>query len=285
MTASPSGGEEHVILLLDAPLMAFGVPQVDEIGRTGQFPGRSQLAGLIGNALGWTHGDTGLLQGLQTRLSIACVLLREGEAVRDYQTVDLGQPFLDGAGWTTRGTPEQREGGSAATGTHIRQRWYRADAVVLVAVGLRPADGEDGQPALAAVARALESPARPLFIGRKNCLPSLPPFAGTVTATDPLAALAEGMRLPPVAARRLEIASPRRGEGALLTEWPARLPVPAPLRAPATPDGYDPDGYDEDVVFDSRDWANQLHGGTRRVRRQRLTGWPPTPAAEGEASP
>lgn len=270
MTAPPPCGEEHVILLLDAPLMAFGIPQIDEIGRTGQFPGRSQIAGLIGNALGWTHGDTGLLQGLQSRLSIACVLLREGEAVRDFQTVDLGQPFLDGAGWTTRGVPEQREGGSAATGTHIRQRWYRADAVVLVAVGLRPAGGEDGQPDIAAVATALESPARPLFIGRKNCLPSLPPFAGTVAASDPLAALAEGMQLPPVAARRLEITGRSRGEAALLTEWPARLPIPAVLRSPAVPDG-----YDEDVVFDSRDWANQLHGGTRRVRRQRLTGWPP----------
>ncbi len=284
MTGSPTGGEEHVILLLDAPLMAFGIPQIDEIGRTGQFPGRSQIAGLIGNALGWTHGDTGLLQGLQSRLSIASVLLREGEAVRDFQTVDLGQPFLDGAGWTTRGVPEQREGGSAATGTHIRQRWYRADAVVLVAVGLRPADGEDGQPDIAAVATALESPARPLFIGRKTCLPSLPPFAGTVTASDPLAALAEGMRLPPVAARRLEITGRNRGEDALLTEWPARLPIPAVLRSPAVPDG-----YDEDVVFDSRDWANQLHGGTRRVRRQRLTGWPPVlphiPSAGEEAAP
>lgn len=280
MTASPSGGEAHVILLLDAPLMAFGVPQVDEIGRTGQFPGRSQIAGLIGNALGWTHGDTRLLQGLQARLSVAGVLLREGEAVRDYQTVDLGQPFLDGAGWTTRGAPEQREGGSAATGTHIRHRWYRADAVVLVAVGLLPAGGEGGQPDIAAVARALEFPARPLFIGRKNCLPALPPFAGTVTAADPLAALAEGMRLPPVAARRLAIAGRSRGEDALLTEWPARLPVPASLRTPAMPDG-----YDEDVVFDSRDWANQLHGGTRRVRRQRLTGWPPAIPTGEEAMP
>ncbi len=284
MTVPPPGGEEHVILLLDSPLMAFGIPQIDEIGRTGQFPGRSQIAGLIGNALGWTHGDTGLLQGLQARLSIACVLLREGEAVRDFQTVDLGQTFLDGAGWTTRGVPEQREGGSAATGTHIRQRWYRADAVVLVAVGLHPIGGEDGQPDIAAVATALGSPARPLFIGRKTCLPSLPPFAGTVTASDPLAALAEGMQLPPVAARRLEITGRNRGEAALLTEWPARLPIPAVLRSPAVPDG-----YDEDVVFDSRDWANQLHGGTRRVRRQRLTGWPPVlsriPSAGEEAAP
>lgn len=283
MTAPPAGEEEHVILLLDAPLMAFGVPQIDGIGRTAQFPGRSQMAGLIGNALGWTHGDAGLLQGLQSRLSLAGVLLREGEAVRDYQTLDLGQPFLDGAGWTTRGIPEQRKGSSAAIGTHIRLRWYRADAVVLVGVGLRPATGgEPDQPDIAAVARALENPARPLFIGRKACLPSLPPFAGTVTAADPLCALVAGMRLPPVAARRRLALTGRDGVvDGLLTEWPARLPVPDGLQ---TTIGVD--GYDEDSVFDSRDWANQLHGGTRRVRRQRLTGWPsPTASAEGEAAP
>lgn len=267
----------HLILLLDAPLMAFGAPQIDQHGRTALFPGRSQLAGLIGNALGWRHHDTDRLQALQERMGVAGVILHDGEVLRDFQTLDLGQPFLDGCGWTTRGIPEKREGGSAATGTHIRYRWFQADAVVLVAVGLAPAGNDPHQPDVIAVAGALERPARPLFIGRKSCLPALPPLAGVVEAVDPLAALIAGIALPPVVERRRDMAeSGGDRDVRLLTEWPATVPIPDSLAA-VKPVGGPAGGYDEDRVFDHRDWANQLHGGTRRVRRLRLSGWPPVP--------
>lgn len=257
----------HLILLLDAPLMAFGVPQIDQNGPTGRFPGRSQLAGMLGNALGWDHRDTDRLQRLQDRIVPAGVLLDEGEALRDFQTVDLGQPFLDGAGWTTRGRPEERRGGTAATGTHIRLRWYRAGATVLVAVALFPVDE---WPDVSCLAAALRRPARPLFIGRKGCLPALPPLAGTVEASDPLAALLAGFSLPPVEMRReaLPAAGHRLVRG-LVAEWPRGLAVPPPLLAEGPVEA-----FDEGIVFDRRNWVNQMHGGSRRVHRRRLKGWP-----------
>ncbi len=43
---------EFLLLRLEAPLMAFGGPMVDYIGRTRSFPGQAQITGLLGNALG-----------------------------------------------------------------------------------------------------------------------------------------------------------------------------------------------------------------------------------------
>ena len=83
--------------------------------------------------------------------------------------MDLGQEHLRNPAWTTRGRAEHRAGGpDARFGTHIRLRWYRADSRVLTAVTLIP---EQEDPSLDRIAEALDRPARPLFLGRKNCLP------------------------------------------------------------------------------------------------------------------
>jgi CRISPR system Cascade subunit CasD len=47
----------------------------------------------------------------------------------------------------------------------------------------------DAAPSLEAIAAALEAPSRPLFLGRKPCLPSRPLFAGFIEARDALAAV------------------------------------------------------------------------------------------------
>ena len=47
---------EHLILRLEAPLMAFGATMIDANGPTHELPLRSMIAGLIANALGWQRG-------------------------------------------------------------------------------------------------------------------------------------------------------------------------------------------------------------------------------------
>ena len=64
-----------LIFHLQAPLMSFGGPQIDQIGPTGRFPTVSQITGLLGNALGYRHNDFGRLQALQDRLSLASALV------------------------------------------------------------------------------------------------------------------------------------------------------------------------------------------------------------------
>jgi CRISPR system Cascade subunit CasD len=235
-----------LLLRLEAPLMSFGGPMVDNIGRTRSFPGQAQITGLLGNALGYRHADADLLERLQTRLRMAAALARPGEVLRDYHTVDLGRPHLVDTGWTTRGTPETRGGASSDT-THIRYRWYLADALVVVVLTLDPAAEE---PRLASLAAALRHPARPLFIGRKTCLPAAPILIGEgeTEAVSAAAALQDVIA-------KLSLAE----SDCINIEMDERLAGAAD--AP----------YETERLIDRRDWRNQIHTGARAVLRFRMT--------------
>lgn len=224
-------------LRLDAPLLSFGSTTIDHLGRTQAFPGLSWLTGLLGNALGYHHRDHDKLQSLQSRLVYAVREDRAGQSLTDFQTVDLGQPFLVDVGWTTDGVVEAR-GGSSSTGTHIRQREFLADAVYTVALALRD---ESAKPTLADVARALDFPARPIYLGRKPCLPASRLLLGLGEAESLLAAL----RAAPAAAVG------RRRDGVLRAWWPDAEEEPTGMLV---------------HVVDERDWANQIHVGQRTVR-------------------
>lgn len=234
-----------LILRLDAPLMSFGDIQIDRNGPTLPFPTLSQLTGLLGNALGYLHGDVQLLTSLQERLRYAVRADVAGVPVTDFQTADLGQPFMAG-GWTTSGRAEGRAGGSAATGTVIRLRHYVADAVYTIALRVDPADAS---PTVEELAAALDRPARPLFIGRKPCLPSEPIAQGVVDSTSLMAVLAD----TPRAERRLR-QRVRPVESAARVWWSAdELEV--------IPDGLIV-GHRLPLA-DRRDWGNQVHTGYR----------------------
>lgn len=177
---------EHLLLRLQAPLMAFGGEAIDQRGVIRDLPALSMLTGLLANALGWSRTDTALLDDLQDRLVFAVRIDRPGYRIQDFQTVQLAK---NDRGWTTRGVPEGRAGGPATYDSpHLRYRDYHADAVVTVACRLEPANRE---PTLAKLAEALVEPARPLFIGRKPCLPSGPILLGSAkTATARQAVIA-----------------------------------------------------------------------------------------------
>lgn len=224
-----------LILRFDAPLMSFGAVVVDQRNPTWRFPAASMLVGLVGNALGWDHRDVARLQTLQSRLRFAARWDAEPVPVLDYQTVDLGQAYLVDTGWTTRGKREDRRGGSAATGTHIRYRYYWANGVATVALAL---DGS-GDPTLDAVERALRFPARPLFLGRKPCLPAAPILLGRRQAAGLRAALA---------AEPLAEIGPRSRPPAISAIWPCE----------------EGEGATSEERYDLRDWMHNIHRGSRR---------------------
>lgn len=226
---------ECLLLRLDAPLMSFGAVVVDQLNPIWRFPAKSMLVGLLGNALGWDHRDTDLLQGLQARLRFAARWDAEPEPLTEYQTVDLGQDFMLDTGWTTRGRREDRKGGTAATGTHQRWRDHWANGVATVAMAL---DG-DGEPTLDALETALRAPARPLFIGRKPCLPAAPLLIGRRKAVGVKAALA---------AEPLADVAPR--------QRPSRIPALWPR------DEGDAAQWEE--RYDLRDWEQNIHRGSER---------------------
>lgn len=230
-----------LILRFDAPLMSFGGVIVDQHGVIDRFPGTAMLTGLIANALGWHHRDFERLRALQERVQFAARWDVAPQHIIDYHTVDLGQEKMKSAGWTTRGVPEHRAGGQDKFGTHIRLRHYWADGLLTCALTL----AGEGSPSLDEVSQALQKPARPLFLGRKTCLPARP-------LLDPILPIAEGEDLltilakVPVWNRDGQIHNDQKPREAC---WPAQLGISerGQIRR----------------VFDLRDWANQLPAGSR----------------------
>jgi CRISPR system Cascade subunit CasD len=227
-----------LILRLEAPLLAFGGVAIDHIGVTRDFPAQSMLAGLLANALGFERTDWENIQRLQDRLVFAARRDRDDESavLTDVQNARLEK---NDKGWTTRGQPEGRDGASYGA-PHRRRRDYHMDARVMLALRLAPAER---QPDLDALATALERPVRPLFIGRKPCLPSAPLLLpGRVTAPDAYAALLAIAGKPDAAPQKMRALWPQ-GEGPDAGENVWRV-IDLP---------------------DLRNWRTGLHGGTRRI--------------------
>jgi CRISPR system Cascade subunit CasD len=113
----------------------------------------------------------------------------------------------------------------------------------------------DKSPTIEDLAVALQEPARPLFLGRRTCLPASPLFLRITEAKDLLEALAGESR------------HPRSDDGPLPAWWD--------------------EGADESVVSaahdvpttDERDWSNQVHVGRRLLREGLID--PPAGANRG----
>ena len=231
-----------LILQLDAPLIAFGGVAVDQVGPVRDFPAASMLNGLIGNALGWHWSDGAAHQEMQDRLVFAARREREGTLLTDTQNAQLGK---HDKGWTTRGAPEGR-GGATYEAPHRRRRSYHADLSVRAVLRLDPAD-ED--PTLDALARAFDRPARPLFLGRKPCLPSRPLLGNESTRWVTGDTAYEAI-----------CAVPGQGDS-LRALWPVGQGPETPAR----------DGVDRIAdLADLRNWLTGLHGGSRRVVEGRV---------------
>lgn len=231
----------HLLMRLRAPLIAFGGETIDNYGVIRDFPALSMVTGLLANALGWDRGDDVKHNRLQERLVMGARLDADGSRVEDYQTALL---FEDDAGWTTFGKKEGRKPSPSYAPmpdgrkglTLQRYRHYHADMDVLVALRLQSADES---PRLDELASALDKPARPLFVGRKNCLPTDRLMAGWVEADDILGAL--------------QLAVPTL-QSSVRAQWPDG-------------EGRMPGQQDRCLdVCDERNWTSGVHGGWRPVR-------------------
>lgn len=223
----------HLLIRLSSPLIAFGGETIDNFGVIRDFPALSMVTGLLANALGWDRGDDVLHNRLQDRLRLGARLDVLGSRLTDFQTAQLG---ANDKAWTTWGTVEERRGGAASYDSpHLRFRDYHADLTALLALRLEPAEES---PTLNEVAQALDRPQRPLFIGRKPCLPAGRLVAGWVDADSVL--------------QVLQLAPCTNGVDGLRAQWP---------------DGEGQLPGDRLVdVCDERNWTSGVHGGWRPVR-------------------
>ena len=221
---------DWLIVSLKSPLLSFGDVAIDQFGPTRDFPSASMLTGLFANALGWHWSDRTAHQALQDRLVFGVRSESTATLLTDVQNAQLSK---NDKAWTTSGIPAGRDGASYGA-PHRRTREYLADQVTTVVVRLELAEE---QPTLDLIANALDKPARPLYIGRKPCLPACRMMAGWVSAKTVHEALA---KLP--------------GPDRILAFWPT---------------GEGPEAG-ENVnrvleIADLRNWNTGLHSGFRQV--------------------
>lgn len=238
----------HLVLRLHAPLIAFGGEAIDNLGVIRDFPALSMVTGLIANALGWDRSQGAEHNRLQERLRIGCVLEPGTTRLQDYQTAIL---YQKDAAWTTWGEKDVREpspsyqvdSSGRQTLTQQRYRDYHTNLCAWVALALQPAEE---MPTLQEIATALDQPARPLFIGRKPCLPTGRLVAGWQVAADIHSAL--------------QALVAAHGTSAHQAPWHAQWP---------DGEGSQPGDRLLDIC-DERNWISGVHGGWRPVREAAL---------------
>lgn len=226
-------------------MVAFGDVMIDGLGPIREFPSVSAMSGLLANAVGFRREGTDRLSRLQERLVVAYRMDHVHSRFTDFQTAQLNG--ADRA-WTTSGAIQERAGGANTFNSpHIRWRDYDSDASITAVLRL---NDDVEPPTLDDLSRALQWPSRPLFLGRKCCLPSAPLFAGFAEANDAFQALRK-VPLHEQVCSRARLANGRR-EGIVVT-----LPPEEPC----------PDGFELVTSTERRDWPAGVHAGVQRRYR------------------
>ena len=232
-----------LVVRLQAPLMSFGGVAVDQVGPTRDFPAASMLTGVFANALGFHWSDRTAHRALQDRIVFAARRERENHATAVLTDTQNARLAKTDKAWTTSGQPGGRDG-ATYDAPHRRARDYLADRAVRVVLRLDPAEE---WPTLEVLAEALDTPVRPLFIGRKPCLPAHRLMNGWASGETAYAALAS---LP--------------GSGPYRALWPLGE---GPETGSAVARVRD--------LADLRNWRTGLHSGTRPVVEGRIGAAPP----------
>lgn len=156
---------KSVLLRLEGPMQAWGTQGRYSIRDTDSEPSKSGVLGLVGCAMGMARDDRERLEQLRG-LRMAVRVDRPGRPMRDLHTVGAG---------TFRGAPHSMWG--LKDKTVLTQRYYLVDAAFTVAISHTDDD------LVERIARALQDPVWPLFLGRRSCVPSEPVFLGVVTGS------------------------------------------------------------------------------------------------------
>jgi CRISPR system Cascade subunit CasD len=237
----------YLVLRLEAPLLSFGGEAIDNLGVIRPFPAKSMIAGMLTNAVGAERYEYGTLQTLQDNLVMGSRIQRTRRLVRDFQTAELSK---SDQGWTTREQVEGRGGGAASyLGPHLRHRDYWTNAEVSVVFRVLPASPFT----LEELENALQQPARPLFLGRKACIPSGHIYNGDVRARSVFEALIAILHIGVETDFSLQwpASEDEESSGALSSQFAkARL----------------------EPICDERNWTRGVHAGERFVRVLDLDG-------------
>lgn len=127
--------------------------------KTGMFPTKSGVIGLLGCALGLERKDTRLGE-ISDAVSMMVRADRPGELLVDFHTV-TGHPLMTASG---KGRKDSQGKPSDTLTSH---RSYLQDASFLVGLS-------GSKELLEELSEALKSPKWTMYLGRKSCVPSVP---------------------------------------------------------------------------------------------------------------
>lgn len=152
-----------LFLKLEGPLQAWGERARWSVRDSASEPTKSGVVGLLGCALG--IGDDAALRNLSGQLRMAVRIDQPGSMIRDYHTIVGGVLAANGKIKINANTKQAE--------TVVTWRQYLCDACFVVAL-------QSSDPALIQrLALAVQQPFWPVYLGRKSCPPTCPPFAGT----------------------------------------------------------------------------------------------------------
>lgn len=163
---------KYLLLWLEAPLQSWGFDSRFNRRDTLEFPTKSGILGLLLCAMGLSGEQREILSRFsslkQTVLSYEWRSASKKPEVRtllhDFQMIGSG--YNDKDSWEKWMIPKTSEGKPAVGGgTKITHRYYLQDAKFAAVVEV-PSDLSEE------IARALQNPAWPLYLGRRCCIPT-----------------------------------------------------------------------------------------------------------------
>lgn len=149
---------------LEGPLQSWGERSKWDLRDSGAFPSKSGVTGLISCALGLEREDPEICK-ICDSVEMAVRADRAGSIMTDYHTV-MSEKLLNAKG-------EKRANGN----TIVTKRQYLQDASFLVAL-------KGPTKLIDRIKKALDAPARQIFLGRKSCVPSVPVIGTVYEETD-----------------------------------------------------------------------------------------------------
>ncbi len=167
-----------LVLRLEGALQAWGEISKWDFRDSADLPTKSGVIGLLGSALGLERGSPELVM-LSDAVKLAVRADRRGVRTVDFQTV-TGSPLRNAEG-------KPKTGGNTIISRHA----YLQDACFTVFL-------ETGDLLRERITAALQAPKWPLYLGRKNCVPSRPVFEAVTTL---YASLEDAVRRYPAAER------------------------------------------------------------------------------------
>jgi CRISPR system Cascade subunit CasD len=149
-----------LFLRLEGPLQSWGERARWDVRDTAPEPTKSGVVGLLACALGLSVDEDLRALSQNIRMGVRCD--RPGSMLVDYHTI-VGGIMSEGKikRNATTGEPE----------TIVSRRAYLCDASFLVALRAAPE-------MIDRLAKAIQFPVWPVYLGRKSCPPACPPFEG-----------------------------------------------------------------------------------------------------------